>query len=65
MNYASITYVIGTLLIVTGGSMTFPLAFSLYYNEGDFAALAISAVIILALGFPLWWQFRKNNKGYI
>ncbi len=62
MNYASITYVLGTLLIVTGSSMVLPLAFSLYYNEGDFAAIAISAVITLAMGLPLWWFFRKNHE---
>ncbi len=62
MNYASITYVLGTLLLVTGSSMAFPLIFSLYYNEGDFAAIALSAVITLAAGLPLWWLFRKNHE---
>jgi trk system potassium uptake protein TrkH len=62
MNYASITYVLGTLLIVTGCSMTLPLAYSLYYNEGDFFALAVSALVTLALGLPLWWRFRHNQE---
>ncbi len=62
MNYASIIYVLGTLLMVTGSSMAFPLIFSLYYNEGDFAALLISALITLAAGLPLWWCFRKNHE---
>lgn len=62
MNYASITYVLGTLLLVTGTSITFPLMYALYFNDGDFSALAVSAVIILALGAPLWWFFRKEHK---
>ena len=62
MNYASITYVFGTLLMVTGGSMALPLIFSLYYNEGDLFALSISAVITTVLGLPLWWFFRKYHE---
>ena len=62
MNYASITYVLGTLLLVTGSSMVFPLIFSLYYNEGDFEAIAISAVVTILIGLPLWWFFRKNHE---
>jgi trk system potassium uptake protein TrkH len=62
MNYATITYVLGTLLIVTGSSMVLPLAFSLYYNDGDFAAIAVSAAITLVAGLPLWWFFRKNQE---
>ena len=62
MNYASIIYVLGTLLMVTGSSMLLPLVFSLYYNEGDFAALAISAAVTLAAGLPLWRGFRKYHE---
>lgn len=47
--------------MVTGCSMALPLVFSLYYNEGDFAALAISALVTLAVGLPLWRGFRKHH----
>jgi trk system potassium uptake protein TrkH len=62
MNYASIIYVLGTLLIVTGCSMALPLVFSLYYSEGDFFSIFISAIVTLGLGVPLWWLFRKNHE---
>jgi len=62
MNYASIIYVLGTLLIVTGSSMVFPLSCSLYYNEGDWAAISISAIVSIVLGGGLWWFFRKNQE---
>jgi len=48
-------------LTVTGTSMALPLVYSLYYNDGDFFAIFISAVVTLLLGLPLWWFFRKNQ----
>jgi trk system potassium uptake protein TrkH len=59
MNYASIANVLGMLLIVTGSSMALPLAYALYFNEGDLFSILISALITVALGLPLWWLFRK------
>jgi trk system potassium uptake protein TrkH len=61
MHLFSILHVIGTLLLVTGGSMTLPVACSLIYGEGDFWALFISEVVILIIGAPLWWFFRKHH----
>jgi trk system potassium uptake protein TrkH len=61
MHLFSILHVIGTLLLVTGGSMTLPVACSLIYGEGDFWALFISEVVILIIGAPLWWIFRKHH----
>ena len=40
MNYTAITNVLGKLLIVTGGSMVFPVICSLYYGQDDLYALA-------------------------
>jgi trk system potassium uptake protein TrkH len=53
---------LGTLLVVTGTSMVFPLMYAFYFNEGDFAALAISGVVTVLAGLPLWWFFRKNHE---
>jgi len=60
MHLFSILHVFGTLLLVTGISMVFPLVCSLIYLEGDFPALLISMVLTLSLGGPLWWFFRRH-----
>ena len=61
MNYPSITNVLGKLLIVTGCSMVLPLIFSIYYKGNDLVPIFISAIIIILIGLPLWWIFRKNH----
>ncbi|MGD8226925.1 MAG: potassium transporter TrkG, partial [Desulfobacteraceae bacterium] len=61
MNYPSITNVLGKLLIVTGSCMALPLICSIYYKENDLVPIFISAVIIILIGLPLWWIFRKNH----
>ena len=47
--------------MVTGISMVLPIACALIYNEGDLLPLLVSALLILVLGLPLWWVFRKNH----
>ncbi len=59
MNYPAITNVLGKLLIVTGGSMVFPLICSLYYGEGDLYAIAVTGCIAIGLGLPVWWFSRR------
>ncbi len=61
MNYKTIANVLGKLLIVTGISMVFPWICSLYYRENDLYAIAITAIITLSLGYPLWWFFRRSD----
>lgn len=62
MNLASICYVVGALFLVTGGSMILPIVCSLIYGEDDLFALSFSAIVIIALGVPLRWFFRKNDE---
>jgi trk system potassium uptake protein TrkH len=62
MNYASITNVLGKLLIITGSSMVFPLICSMYYGEDDFNAIAITGIVSVLLGLPLWWLFRRHHE---
>ena len=61
MHLLSILHVFGTLFMVTGISMVLPIACALIYREGDLWALLVSAVLILLLGLPLWWTFRKHH----
>ncbi len=61
MNFPSIAYVLGALLIVTGSSMVVPAICSLIYKEDDFSALAISTLIVIGLGVPLRFVFRKYD----
>lgn len=61
MHLYSILHVFGTLFLVTGFSMTLPLICALIYAEGDFLPLLVSASLILTLGLPLWWLFRKHH----
>ncbi|MBL0716222.1 MAG: TrkH family potassium uptake protein [Desulfosarcina sp.] len=62
MNYPAIASILGKLLIVTGSTMVFPLICSLYYREDDFNAIAISGLITIAIGLPLWRLFRKYQE---
>ncbi len=61
MNYTAIANVFGKLLIVTGSSLLFPLICSLYYKEDDLYAIAITGIITIGLGFPLWRIFRRHH----
>lgn len=61
MHWFSIFHVFGTLFLVTGISMIMPLICSLIYGENDFSAFLISMALILILGAPLWWFFRKHH----
>ncbi len=63
MNYRSIGFVMGTLLLVTGGAMLLPALCSvLYGNEGDLHAILISAAIAGGIGFPLRWFLRHHQE---
>jgi len=61
MNFRGIAYVMGTLLVVTGGAMLAPVLVAVIYGEGDLAALTVSAVIACAIGLPLRLKFAHGN----
>ena len=61
MNYRSIAFVSGTLLLVTGCALILPVACSLWYGEGDLIALLVSMVVPIAVGLPLRRIFRADK----
>ncbi len=62
MNFSSIANVLGSLLIVTGSSMIFPVICSVLYGEDDLKSITLSAVIIIAIGLPFKRIFRNNHQ---
>ena len=62
MNFRGIAYVMGTLLLVTGGAQLFPVLCALIYGEGDFQALLISAGVSSALGLLLRSIPRREQE---
>lgn len=62
MHYSSIAHVMGVLLLVTGSSMSLPIACSFFYQESDLYPLLYSAAITLGAGLPVFWFFRRHNE---
>jgi trk system potassium uptake protein TrkH len=62
MHFSSIAHVMGLLLIVTGFSMAFPVACSIFYQESDLLPLLYSSAITLGIGLPTFFTFRKSNN---
>ena len=55
-------YIIGWLLIFLGFSMSFSLAWSLYYGEGDFIPILQALIAAVLFGSFLCLIFRNNEK---
>lgn len=62
MNFSSIANVLGTLLIVTGGSMVLPVVCSFLYGEDDLISICVSAAIVITIGLPLKRIFRNSHR---
>ena len=54
MRIKIILHYLGLLIAILGLFMLLPLAFSIYYQEPDAQAFAISMVISLTFGLLLW-----------
>ncbi len=61
MNFPSIAYVMGALMLVTGSSMLLPALCAFLYQENDLWPLLSSSFIILGVGLPLRYFFRKYD----
>ncbi len=62
MNFRSIAFVMGTLLLVTAGALVIPALCSIIYGERDLHALLISAAVAAAVGLPLRLKFRDARE---
>ena len=62
MNYSAIANVLGTLLLVTGGSMVLPIICSLCYLESDIFPLSLSAAGLVSSGILIRLLSRQNNE---
>ncbi|MBN2515164.1 MAG: TrkH family potassium uptake protein [Deltaproteobacteria bacterium] len=61
MKVKSILYILGAFLFFLGLAMIFPLAWALYYGEGDLKALALSMLITMACGGILYFSFKPDE----
>lgn len=62
MNFRSILFIEGSLLIFQGIFMILPVGFSIYYGDNDLFAILLSAGITLAVGLVLRLGFRFNGE---
>jgi trk system potassium uptake protein TrkH len=60
MRFRLIFRIMGALIFFLGLTMIFPLFFSLYYRDGDFSAIALSAAITTGVGGLLFLLFRGS-----
>lgn len=54
MDIKAVLHALGALLISIGASLVFPMAFSLYYRDGDLSAFVSSIAVMVIFGFLLW-----------
>ncbi|MCF8335577.1 MAG: TrkH family potassium uptake protein [Bacteroidales bacterium] len=62
INVRVILNILGLFLLIEGISMLLPLGVSIYYNEGDIAAMGISAGITMFLGAFAWLLTQRKDK---
>ncbi len=62
MRFGMIFLITGALIFFLGLTMIFPLFFSLYYRDGDFWALVLSAAITTGAGAFLFLLFRGTTQ---
>lgn len=54
MDFKAVLHVLSALLVFVGASLLFPVAFSVYYQDGDLHAILLSMAIMISVGGLLW-----------
>ncbi len=62
INSKRIINILGLLIIIEGFFVLFCLPVSLYYGDGDFTALLITAVIMFATGLTAWYLTKDAES---
>jgi trk system potassium uptake protein TrkH len=61
MKVKSILYILGAFLFFLGLAIIFPLAWAIYYGEGDLKALGLSMLITMVCGGILYLSFKPDE----
>lgn len=69
MNYKSVFYVLGQILIILGLLMSLPLAVGIYYNlhgynEASYLSFIIPIILLIVFGFIMRGKKQKNIRIY-
>lgn len=62
INFKVIFNILGLLLLIEGISMFLPFGVSIYFGEGDMAALGITALISIVVGALAYLLTKKSDK---
>lgn len=62
MNFPMVQRILGLLLMLFSLTMLPPIAFSIYFQDGNWQPFANALVALLALGAALWWPVRRKLR---
>lgn len=62
MNLRLITRLLGAILLIEAAAMAPSLGIALLYGDGDWQALALTMLLLIALGFPAWRFVRAEDS---
>ena len=65
MNRKLILRVLGAILLIESAAMLPSLAVSLYYRDGDTAAIGYSILVVSAVGALMWFVPRARTNGHL
>jgi len=62
MNLRLVTRLLGAILLIEAGAMAPSLGIALLYGDGDWQALGLTVLLLIALGFPAWRFVRAEDS---